>query len=353
MNEQFDRQMMEKCLILAQKGKGYVSPNPLVGSIVTYKGEIIGEGYHQTFGESHAEVNAIQAVKNKDLLKESTVYVNLEPCAHFGKTPPCADLLIRHNVKKVVIGCVDSFSEVSGRGIEKLKKAGIQVLVGVLEEKCLELNKRFFLFHKEKRPYIILKWAQSEDRFLAPSAMPKGSPFWLSGEESKTLVHRWRTEEDAIMVGTTTAVMDNPALTARMWKGRNPIRIVLDRHLRISREANLFDGSVLTFVFTEKEFPSSENLHFIKIPFGEAMIPSLLSFLYKKGVQSLIIEGGKVLLESFIEAQLWDEARIFTCPKHLGSGVLAPSFSYEVHFEEGVGEDVLSIYKRTERKNKL
>ena len=345
--------MMEKCLMLAEKGRGQVSPNPMVGSIITHKGEFIGEGYHQTFGESHAEVNAIHAVKNKALLKESTVYVNLEPCAHFGKTPPCADFLIRHHVKKVVIGCVDSFSEVSGKGIEKLKKAGIQVQVGVLEEKCLELNKRFFLFHKEKRPYIILKWAQSEDRFLAPYAMPKGAPFWLSGEKSKTLVHRWRTEEDAIMVGTNTAVMDNPALTARMWKGRNPIRVVLDRHLRISRDATLFDGSVSTFVFTEKEHPSSENLHFIKIPFGEKMIPSLLAFLYQKGIQSLIIEGGKALLESFIEASLWDEARVFTCPKHLGLGVPAPSFSYETHSKERVGEDTLTIHKRLERKNKL
>ena len=341
----FDQEMIERCLALAEKGRGLASPNPMVGSVVTYNKKIIGEGFHQQFGGPHAEVNAINSVKDKGLLKEATVYVNLEPCAHFGKTPPCADLLVNSGVKRVVIGCIDSFSEVSGKGIEKIKKAGIDITVGVLEKKCLDFNKRFFLFHREKRPFIILKWAESKDGLLSPANQEKGKPLWMTGEESKTLVHRWRTEEDAIMVGTNTAIMDNPSLTARLWKGRNPLRIVIDRELKIPKEANLLDGLAKTLVFTEKEKGPEENVDFVKV--SSVQLKDLLTELYKRGVQSLIVEGGKGLLESFINEGVWDEARVFVAPISLNAGVKAPSLGEESLSQRVIGADTLSIYKRS------
>ncbi|MDC0254278.1 bifunctional diaminohydroxyphosphoribosylaminopyrimidine deaminase/5-amino-6-(5-phosphoribosylamino)uracil reductase RibD [Bacteriovoracales bacterium] len=341
----FDQEMIERCLVLAEKGRGFASPNPMVGSVVTHNNKIIGEGFHQKFGGPHAEVNAINSVKDMSLLKESTVYVNLEPCAHFGKTPPCADLLVNSGVKRVVIGCIDSFSEVSGKGIEKIKNAGIDITVGVLENKCLDFNKRFFLFHREKRPFIILKWAESKDGLLSPANQEKGKPLWMTGKESKTLVHRWRTEEDAIMVGTNTAIMDNPSLTARLWKGRNPLRVVIDRELKIPKEASLLDGQVKTLVFTEKKRDSEENVDFVKV--SSVQLKDLLTELYKRGVQSLIVEGGKRLLESFISEGIWDEARIFVAPISLNTGVKAPSLGEESLSQQVIGADTLSIYKRS------
>ena len=235
---------MKKCLELAKKGMGYVSPNPMVGCVIVFNDEIIGEGYHQEYGKDHAEVNAIENVKDKSLLKKSTLYVNLEPCVHFGKTPPCTNLIIESKIPKVVIGCADSYSEVSGKGIKKMQNRGIEIIVGVLGKESRELNKRFFTFHEKKRPYIILKWAESKDGFMAP--LNQNKPFWMTSSESKKLVHKWRAEEEAILIGRITAKKDNPSLTVREVAGSNPIRIIIDKNLTLSGDLNLFNSDAKT-----------------------------------------------------------------------------------------------------------
>ena len=331
---------MKRCIELASKGIGHVSPNPLVGSVIVYNGKIIGEGYHQNYGKAHAEVNAIASVKDKNFLPKSTLYVNLEPCSHFGKTPPCANLIIEHKIPKVVIGSIDSFSKVSGKGIDRMKNAGIEVEVGVLEKESRELNKRFFTFQEKKRPYIILKWAESKDGYIAPKNQT--APFWMTSSESKKLVHKWRAEETAILVGRVTAEKDNPSLTAREVEGENPIRIVIDKDLKLSTDLNLFNNDAKTIVFNAIKSEENDTNRFIKIDFN-ILIKSILNELYKQNIQSVIIEGGSKTIQSFIDENMWDETRIFTTKKELKDGVKAPNIEGEMSIKEEISGDVLEI----------
>tara|TARA_R110001592_G_scaffold125325_4_gene335239 strand:- start:1600 stop:2703 length:1104 start_codon:yes stop_codon:yes gene_type:complete len=364
---------MNRCLLLAKKGLGNVAPNPMVGCVIVHNNKIIGEGYHQKYGESHAEVNAINSVTDKALLKESTLYVNLEPCAHFGKTPPCANLIVEHKIPKVVIGCIDSFSEVAGKGIEKLKSVGTEVLVGVLEKECLELNKRFFTFHNKKRPYIILKWAETSDGFIdvdrsvianieernmkqssqikdcfAPRAFGNRNDDkvdnWITTPLSKKLVHKWRSEEPAIMIATNTALNDNPKLNVREWAGKNSLRIVLDLHNRLPQHLNIFDNTIPTLIFTAIELENQSNIEFCKIDATKNIVNQVLENLYKRNIQSVIIEGGKQLLQSFIDNNTWDEARVFVGEKQFTKGLTAPKLNKVPKFKQNISTDILSIY---------
>jgi diaminohydroxyphosphoribosylaminopyrimidine deaminase/5-amino-6-(5-phosphoribosylamino)uracil reductase len=343
MNEQ--EKYMQRCLELAKKGFGNVAPNPMVGSVIVYNNEIIGEGYHMQYGQAHAEVNAINSVKDKSLLKKATLYVNLEPCSHFGKTPPCADLIIEHKIPYVVIGTIDSFAQVCGRGIEKLTKAGVDVKVGVLEEQCKELNKRFFTFQEKKRPYIILKWAQTADGFIDGIREDANTPpLKISNAAANKLVHTWRSQEQAIMVGKNTALLDNPQLTVRGVEGKSPIRIVTDKHLSIPANFYLLDKSVPTIVFTGIEMPSSTNLEYVTIDFDIEIIPQILNELYKRNIQSLIIEGGYNVLNSFIADNCWDEARVFISEESINNGINAPEINRKPAFKETIDNNTLLIY---------
>ncbi len=302
---------MQRCFDLALLGLGNTAPNPLVGSVIVHQDKIIGEGYHEKYGEAHAEVNAINSVKHKSLLTESTIYVNLEPCAHFGKTPPCSDLIIKHNIPKVVIGCIDTFDEVAGKGVEKLEAKGCKVEVGVLEDQAKELNKRFFTFHNKKRPYVILKWAQSSDGFIdIDRSNGKKGIAWISGPETKQVVHKWRHEEAGILVGKNTVLTDNPSLTVREIEGNSPIRFVLDTNNSIDLEKyQIGNQPPATFKLTGLDTSTAENI---------------LNFLYNKSIQSVIIEGGASTLNTFIECGLWDEARVITGSKIFQTGIKAP-----------------------------
>lgn len=316
---------MKRCLELAKNGLGSTYPNPMVGSVIVYKDQIIGEGWHQKAGGPHAEVNALHTVKDKSLLQDSTIYVSLEPCSHFGKTPPCCDLIIKYKIPNVVIGTTDPNILVAGSGIKKLIEAGHHISVGVLEAECLELNKRFFCFHQKKRPFIILKWAQTADGFIAPLEKTEQKPFWISNPYSRQLVHKWRTEEQAILVGTQTAIDDNPKLNARDWKGKDPIRIVLDPKQRIPMENAVFDNEVKTIVISSfKNRDSQENTTFERIDFSQHIASQIADILYKEQVQSVIIEGGRQTLQTFIDANLWDEARVFKGTNCLEKGIQAP-----------------------------
>jgi len=336
-NEEF---FMQRCIELASKAMGCASPNPMVGSVIVYNNKIIGEGYHEKYGSHHAEVNAINSVKDKSLLSKSTLYVNLEPCAHFGKTPPCSDLIIQNKIPEVVIGCVDTFSEVSGKGIERMRSVGIDVKVGVLENESRELNKRFFTFHEKKRPYIILKWAESKDGFIAPKNQTK--PFWMTSSESKKLAHKWRAEEDAILVGRITAEKDNPSLTVREVEGSNPIRIIIDKDLKLSADFNLFNNDAKTIVFNQLKSEENNSNNYIKINFHN-LTKNILQELHKQNIQSIIIEGGTKTLQSFIDKNLWDEARIFTTKKTLTEGVKPPTIEGEIISEDETGGDRFKI----------
>jgi diaminohydroxyphosphoribosylaminopyrimidine deaminase/5-amino-6-(5-phosphoribosylamino)uracil reductase len=331
---------MTRCLELAQKGIGYVAPNPMVGSVIVYKGKIIGEGYHKNYGSHHAEVNAINNVKDKSLLNKSALYVNLEPCAHFGKTPSCANLIIEHKIPKVIVGCVDSFSEVAGKGIARMKNEGIEVVVGVREKESRELNKRFFTFHERRRPYIILKWAESKDGLIAPKNQQE--PFWMTSSESKKLVHKWRAEETAILVGRITAEKDNPSLTVRKVKGENSIRIVIDKELKLCTDLNLFDSDAKTLIFNAIKSEEINSNVFIKTDFNNLVL-NILRNLYKQNIQSVIIEGGGKTLQSFIDANMWDEARIFTTNKELKDGVKTPIIEGKTLSAAEIETDFLKI----------
>jgi len=302
---------MHRCLQLAKMGTGNVVPNPMVGAVVVYENEIIGEGYHQQYGQAHAEVNCINNVSeaNQSLIEKSTLYVSLEPCAHFGKTPPCADLIIKNKIPNVVIACRDSYEEVDGKGIQKLQQAGVNVIVGILEKEALELNKRFFTFHRKQRPYIILKWAQSRDAKIARQDF---SALKISNDITNRMVHKWRSEEAAILVGTNTALHDNPSLTTRLWKGNNPVRLVLDLQLKLPLSLHLFDGSVKTIVFNQVKHEEENGVTFYKLSSGEDIISGLLNALYRLKIQSVLVEGGARLLQSFIDQNYWDEARVIT-----------------------------------------
>jgi diaminohydroxyphosphoribosylaminopyrimidine deaminase/5-amino-6-(5-phosphoribosylamino)uracil reductase len=323
---------MRRSLELARLGMGDVAPNPMVGCVIVHEGRIIGEGYHEKYGQAHAEVNAIRSVKNPELLRESTLYVTLEPCAHFGKTPPCSDLIIEKQIPHVVVGTIDPFARVAGKGIEKMQKAGIRVEVGMLGEECREINRRFFTFHEKHRPYIILKWAQTLDGFIDIDRTREtyGEPTWITNELARRLVHKQRSEEAAILIGTNTAQKDNPSLTVREWTGNQPIRLVIDRELRLPANLHLFDGQAPTWVFTDGQKPSGENLEFITIDFGGDILGQMLEILYRRDIQSVIVEGGNELLSSFISRGLWDEAHVYSGNQFFGSGVEAPKISGEV-----------------------
>lgn len=320
---------MQRCLELAMLGMGDVAPNPMVGCVVVHNGRIIGEGYHRKYGGPHAEVNAIRSVKNPELLSESTLYVSLEPCAHFGKTPPCSDLIIEKRIPKVIIGTVDPFAEVAGKGIARMQKAGIEVETGILENECRFLNRRFFTFHEKKRPYIILKWAQTMDGYLDTDRSETKHPTWITNALAKRLVHKQRSEESAILIGTNTAAFDNPSLTVREWTGNQPTRLILDRTGRLGSALHVFDQKALTLVFTEEEKPNTDMLKFIPLDFNRKILPQLLDELYKRNVLSLIVEGGARLLNSFIQDACWDEAFVYTGNQFFGRGVAAPDISGE------------------------
>lgn len=318
---------IKRCIKLAENGFGTTYPNPMVGSVIVYENKIIGEGWHKKAGEPHAEVNAIRSVKDKSLLKKATIYVSLEPCSHFGKTPPCCDLIIEHQIPNVVVGTVDPNERVAGNGIKKLIAAGANVIVGILEKECNELNKRFFTFHQQKRPYIILKWAETQDGFLSPEKEidQDRKPVWITNSYSRQLVHKWRNEEQAILVGTQTVIDDNPKLNTRDWSGNNPVRVVLDQNNRIPKDSFIFDNSVKTIVFTKSETNlSAENTNFEVIDFNQNTIPQILAVLHQNQIQSIIIEGGLQTLQSFIDQNIWDEARIFIGKTTFEKGTKAP-----------------------------
>jgi diaminohydroxyphosphoribosylaminopyrimidine deaminase/5-amino-6-(5-phosphoribosylamino)uracil reductase len=336
-----DEQFMLRAMELAQLGICAVSPNPRVGCVIVADGRIIGEGWHQKYGEAHAEVNAVRSVAHQSSLKGSTVYVNLEPCSHFGKTPPCADLLIQRQVKRVVISNLDVNPLVAGRGIEKLRNVGIEVVTGVLEQQGEDLNRRFFTFIKKQRPYIILKWAQTADGFLARSNFDSK---WISNQYSRQLVHKWRGEEDAVLVGTGTAAHDNPLLTVRDWSGRNPKRIVIDRFLRLPETLHLFDQSIDTICYNLVKQEEKSNLFYVKLNEMD-FIKDLVNDLYERNIQSVIIEGGAQTLQLFIDGGWWDEARVFTSRQTFTEGVKAPLTEARIDKSEFVFDDQLLIYK--------
>jgi diaminohydroxyphosphoribosylaminopyrimidine deaminase / 5-amino-6-(5-phosphoribosylamino)uracil reductase len=318
-----DERFMHRALFLAKLGLGKVAPNPLVGCVIVHDNIIIGEGYHQFYGGPHAEVNALKQVENTDLLKKATVYVTLEPCSHFGKTPPCSDLLIKSGVKNVVIGTRDSNPLVSGKGIDKLKKAGIEVIENVLENECRKINRRFFTFHEKSRPYVILKWAQTSDGYLDKHRSSDEIGInWITEPETKSLVHKWRSEEQAILVGRNTIMNDNPSLTVRDFSGKNPIRIVIDSQLALSNMKNVFSDDAETLVFNRIKNEKIGNIEWIKIQ--ETNTDLILKELYKRGIQSVLVEGGSRTLQYFIIDNVWDEARVIVGNTQFGSGVKAP-----------------------------
>ena len=361
---------MGRCLQLAQLGRGYVAPNPMVGAVLVYNDTIIGEGYHQKFGEPHAEVNCINSVSllHRDLIKHSILYVSLEPCAHFGKTPPCADLIVNMEIATVVVGCRDPFLQVNGKGIEKLREAGVKVITGVLEEECKELNKRFFTFHLQKRPYIVLKWAQTGDGYMAfntrehvhTSTSPR---LYISNELSNRIVHKWRSEQMAILVGTRTAFLDDPTLNTRLWPGNNPVRLVVDKELTLPAHLKLFDGSIPTIIFNNRKHTIEDlkmarylpGLHYCQLKEDVSLVQQIVTALYSMDIQSIIVEGGSVLLQSFIEEDLWDEVKVITNEEIiLGEGLAAPVFHRGTLVRsEHFSKDTIRTYRHTEMNEPL
>ncbi len=343
---------IRRCIELAKNGLGTTYPNPMVGSVIVFNDTIIGEGWHKKSGEPHAEVNAVNSVKDKSLLKKATIYVSLEPCSHFGKTPPCCDLIIDHKIRNVVIGTVDPNIKVAGNGIKKIIESGAKVTVGILESECLELNKRFFTFHEKKRPYVILKWAESQDGFIAP--IPREAqddikirkPIWITNEFSRQLVHKWRSQEQAILVGTQTVIDDNPKLDVRDWTGNNPIRIVLDKNNRIPKDSHVHDNQTKTIILCQSNTANSiENTIFEKIDFEKNIGHQVLEILYKHSIQSVIIEGGRHTLQTFINENLWDEARIFMGDNYINSGIKAPIIDKKNAAKKTISNDTLLVIR--------
>ncbi|MEO8933018.1 MAG: bifunctional diaminohydroxyphosphoribosylaminopyrimidine deaminase/5-amino-6-(5-phosphoribosylamino)uracil reductase RibD [Xanthomarina sp.] len=327
---------IKRCIEIAKNGLGSTAPNPMVGCVIIYNNEIIGEGFTSTYGGNHAEVNAIEAVKDKTLLNKATLYVTLEPCSHYGKTPPCSDLIIKHKIPHVVIGTTDTYSEVAGKGIEKLKKSGCQVIAGILENECKEHHKRFFTFHNKKRPYIILKWAETQDGFISPETRNEQKPVWITNKYSRQLVHKWRAEEQAILVGTKTVLEDNPSLTVRDWTGKNPVRVVLDKKNKLSRDYQVFNEEAETLIISDNEIDFSTNL-----------AAQICSYLHNKNIQSIIIEGGRQTLQTFIDENIWDEARVFIGKSTFRKGVKAPNILGEIQSKTLIIDDILKIYSNT------
>ena len=339
---------MQRCLQLAQNGLGTTYPNPMVGSIIVHSDKIIGQGWHYQAGQPHAEVHAVQSVKDKSLLATSTIYVTLEPCSHFGKTPPCSDLIIDSGIRNVVIGTVDPNPKVQGKGIDKLFRAGCKVTVGVFEEQCQLLNKRFFTFHQKKRPYVILKWAQTQDGFIAPLSKNEQRPVWINTPLSRQLVHKMRTEEMAILVGTRTVPSDNPSLTARDWKGNHPTRVVLDRNATLSADLAVFSKDAPTICicdYTVKTDTLPAHVRYISIDFSQDTVTQILTVLYKEGIQSVIVEGGAQTLTGFIEASAWDEAVVFTGSTYFGEGLAAPELGRIPFRQTQLDSDQIRYYR--------
>ncbi|MFN7775747.1 bifunctional diaminohydroxyphosphoribosylaminopyrimidine deaminase/5-amino-6-(5-phosphoribosylamino)uracil reductase RibD [Flavobacterium sp.] len=343
---------MQRCLQLAENGLGSTYPNPMVGSVIVQNDRIIGEGWHRKAGEPHAEVIAVRSVKNPELLKEATIYVSLEPCNHFGKTPPCSDLILEKGIPTVVVGTVDPFAAVAGRGIQKLREAGRTVGVGVLERECQSLNRRFFTFHNEHRPYILLKWAQTADGFIAPLEKEAQKPVWISNAYARQKVHQWRSEEQAILVGTKTVVDDNPQLNTREWFGNAPVRIVLDREGKIDPSYRVLDGTQPTLVITEAKKSLLDNrVAYQNCIFDGSLPQQIARILYQKGLQSVIIEGGAKTLQLFIDAGLWDEARVFESAEQWGQGIPAPRFEALPVWSEKIENNNLNWYYRYDQRN--
>jgi len=318
---------MHRCLELASLGKGFTAPNPLVGAVLVHDGKMIGEGYHRQYGQAHAEVNCINNVSdnNKHLIEQSTLYVSLEPCAHFGKTPPCSDLIIEKKIPKVVIGCRDPFKEVNGKGIDKLQRAGVEVLTGVLETACKNINKRFFVFHTMHRPYIILKWAQTADNKTATHSSGR---LFITNEFTNRLVHRWRSEEAAILIGTNTALMDDPSLNNRLWIGHNPVRLVMDMNLRLPSSLKIFNPQQRTIIFNKIKQEDAGKVMYYRITEEAGIVHQVINACYRLNIQSILVEGGTKLLQSFIDDGYWDEARIITNTEmFVGDELAAPRLS--------------------------
>jgi len=331
---------------LAKNGLGTTYPNPLVGSIVVNDDVILGEGWHYQSGGPHAEVIAINAVKDVSKLKEATIYVSLEPCSHFGKTPPCADLIISKGIKKVVIGCKDPNPKVAGKGVQKLIDAGCEVVVGIEEAACQELNKRFFTFQQKQRPYIFLKWAQTQDGFIAPSNKTKREPVWITNRYSRQHAHKLRATEQAILVGTKTVMDDNPTLTTRDWNGASPLRVVIDRGFKIQKTANIFSDDVRTLILTEKDIENDENVMYERIDFSKEIAGQICDVAYRYKIQSLIVEGGTRMLQTFLDAELWDEALVYTGAQKFENGLAAPKINGEITSTSNIKNDLLTQYKR-------
>ncbi len=326
---------IKRCLQIAKNGLGTTRPNPMVGAVIVHNDLIIAEGFTSAYGGNHAEVNAINAVKDQSLLSKSTIYVTLEPCSHFGKTPPCSDLIVRHKIPNVVIGCVDDNPEVAGKGIAKLRASGCNVTVGVLEAECKAHHKRFFTFHNKKRPYIILKWAETADGFIAPIKKDEKKPVWITNKYSRQLVHKWRAEEQAILVGTNTVIEDNPSLTVRDWSGENPIRVVLDKTSKLNADYTVFNDEAKTIRVTSED-----------IDFEKPIAIQIANLLFKQNINSIIIEGGSQTLQTFIDENLWDEARIFIGNVNFKTGIKAPKLNGNLISESKIKNDLLKIYAK-------
>jgi diaminohydroxyphosphoribosylaminopyrimidine deaminase / 5-amino-6-(5-phosphoribosylamino)uracil reductase len=338
-------QYMLRCVQLARQGSGYVAPNPMVGSVLVHENRIIGEGWHELYGEAHAEINCLASVRDEDreLIPMSTLYVSLEPCAHFGKTPPCADRIISEKIPCVVVGAPDPFPEVNGRGLEKLLAAGIDVIAGIEQDACISLNKRFFTYTQKHRPYIILKWAQSANRKMAGRGDER---LMITNDYSNRLVHKWRSEEAAILVGTNTALIDDPALTTRLWSGRHPVRAVVDMDLRLPPGLKLFNRKYPTIVFNTIMHQEQDNLLMYEVNRESGLVVQMIHAFHQLKIQSVIVEGGSLLLQSFIDAGAWDEIRVITNRDlHVAEGLWAPELPEIGGREEfELGNDTISIY---------
>jgi diaminohydroxyphosphoribosylaminopyrimidine deaminase/5-amino-6-(5-phosphoribosylamino)uracil reductase len=352
---------ISRCLQIAKNGLGTTQPNPMVGAVIVCDTKIIGEGFTSSYGENHAEVNAINSVRDKSLLSKSTLYVTLEPCSHFGKTPPCSDLIITHKIPEVVIGCIDDNSKVAGKGIAKLKTSGCKVTVGVLEDECKAHHRRFFTFHNKKRPYILLKWAQTPNGFIAPITKDEQKPVWLTNQYSRQLVHKWRAEEQAILVGTNTVFEDNPRLTIRDWKGKNPIRVVLDRDFKLDESHAVFSEEAESLILADCRWKqtlrrttsekNSSTIAFIDYSLKDSIAQQICDVLYKKEITSIIIEGGAKTLQTFIDENLWDEARVFIGNSEFDEGIKAPILTGVLISENDILNDTLNIM-RSEKNSK-
>lgn len=344
-----DERYILRCIQLGMNAHGSAAPNPMVGSVVVHHHRIIGEGYTSPYGGQHAEVNAIASVKDPSMLPESTLYITLEPCSHFGKTPPCSELIIKNNISRVVIGTLDSHSKVAGSGIGRLKEAGCNVILGVMERECREHHKRFLRYHEKNRPYIILKWAETQDGFITPDPCQRANnpqPYWITGVGARQLTHQWRSEEQAILAGTNTILMDNPALTTRLWKGRSPLRVVLDQNLKIPSHYEVMDGKSNTLVLTGRTNTTNrKGVEYEQLNFSGNVAREVAGVLHRHQMISVLVEGGARMLRTFIEADLWDEARIFTGNIAFKKGLKAPELTGKLERQISIGPDRLKIVR--------